>query len=359
MQSGKPTLSINHLGMRLDTAESGKLISNMIDAVAKIDCLILSGNTLGVDASEVIAQSLSKQSTLKQAIFADMFTGRLKTEIPKTLKFLSDAMIKADVHLEELDLSDNAIGPMAMPGIEEFLSSSPCYSLKKLYFNNCGLGVAGITVANRLIQCKENAARAGKNFELKVFIAGRNRQENPGASAWANCFNTLGTLERVELAQNGIKKEGFVDLANGLQGCPNLRYLNLNDNTADVLGAKALANAIPSLQNLEHVDIGDCLLRRGAVDVVAALAENCYGLTTLDLSGSELTPRIADDIIEIIAGAEDLVQLRHVKMGLNCFGSEFDRLVEDTADMGIFDFGDPEDDDGELSEDDDDDLEEV
>lgn len=63
----------------------GRLISNMIDAVKEIHCLILSGNTLGVDASRVISNSLSRQPTLKEAIFADMFTGRLKTEIPNVL----------------------------------------------------------------------------------------------------------------------------------------------------------------------------------------------------------------------------------------------------------------------------------
>lgn len=57
----------------------------MIDYVARLDVLIMSGNTLGVEASEVIAASLSKVSSLKRAIFADMFTGRLKTEIPIVL----------------------------------------------------------------------------------------------------------------------------------------------------------------------------------------------------------------------------------------------------------------------------------
>jgi Ran GTPase-activating protein 1 len=57
----------------------------MIDYVARLDVLIMSGNTLGIGASEVIANSLSKVSSLKRAIFADMFTGRLKTEIPVVL----------------------------------------------------------------------------------------------------------------------------------------------------------------------------------------------------------------------------------------------------------------------------------
>jgi Ran GTPase-activating protein (RanGAP) involved in mRNA processing and transport len=45
--------------------------------------------------------------------------------------------------LVELDLSDNAIGPMAIPGIKEFLASEEASSLQVLKLNNCGLGIAG------------------------------------------------------------------------------------------------------------------------------------------------------------------------------------------------------------------------
>lgn len=57
----------------------------MIDYVARLDVLIMSGNTLGIGAAEIIAESLSKINSLKRALFADMFTGRLKTEIPVVL----------------------------------------------------------------------------------------------------------------------------------------------------------------------------------------------------------------------------------------------------------------------------------
>lgn len=346
-QSNKPTLSINHLGMKLDTEQNGLLISNMIDAVKEIHCLIMSGNTLGVDASKVIANSLSRQPTLKEAIFADMFTGRLKTEIPEVLKNLSDAMIKADVKLEELDLSDNAIGPMAMPGIEEFISSKPCFSLKKLYFNNCGLGYAGITLANRLMQCKDNAANAGHEFALKTFIAGRNRQEDNGANAWAKCFAKLGTLERIELPQNGIKKDGIISLAQGIQNLENLRFFNINDNTCTVDGARALANSFQHMENLERVDIGDCLCRSATIDIVQTLSDNCDNLKYLDLTGNEITFDLAEDICEILIQNE-VSQLSHVKMGLNCYGDQFNDLVEKYEEFGFFDFGDEDDDEGSL-----------
>lgn len=90
-----------------------------------------------------------------------MFTGRLKEEIPKTLvcfvyilsdfhfyyciskKLLCDALTVSGARLTELDLSDNAIGPMAVPGIKDFLAGETAFALQTLKLNNCGLGIAG------------------------------------------------------------------------------------------------------------------------------------------------------------------------------------------------------------------------
>ena len=51
-------------------------------------------------------------------------------------------MVDSGARLTELDLSDNAIGPMAMPGIKDFLAGS-AFWLHTLKLNNCGLGIAG------------------------------------------------------------------------------------------------------------------------------------------------------------------------------------------------------------------------
>lgn len=47
--------------------------------------LNLEGNTLGVDAAKAIAKCLESHSELKHALWKDLFTGRMKTEIPKAL----------------------------------------------------------------------------------------------------------------------------------------------------------------------------------------------------------------------------------------------------------------------------------
>lgn len=56
---------------------------------------------------------------------------------------LCDVMISNGTRLVELDLSDNAFGPICAEGIEEFLESSSAYSLQVLKLDNTGLGAGG------------------------------------------------------------------------------------------------------------------------------------------------------------------------------------------------------------------------
>lgn len=51
--------------------------------------------------------------------------------------------MKADAHLTELDLSDNAFGPAGVEALTALLTSPSCFSLKVLKFNNNGLGSKG------------------------------------------------------------------------------------------------------------------------------------------------------------------------------------------------------------------------
>lgn len=50
-----------------------------------LEALRLEGNTVGVEAARVIAKALEKKSELKRCHWSDMFTGRLRSEIPPAL----------------------------------------------------------------------------------------------------------------------------------------------------------------------------------------------------------------------------------------------------------------------------------
>lgn len=64
------------------------LVKSVVDAInncKNLEYLNLEGNTLGVEAARSIATALEKHPELKRALWKDMFTGRMKTEIPKAL----------------------------------------------------------------------------------------------------------------------------------------------------------------------------------------------------------------------------------------------------------------------------------
>lgn len=60
----------------------------------------------------------------------DLFTGRLKTEIPQALQSLGNGMTVAGANLAVLDCSDNALGPNGMTGLVDLLKSRTCFSLQ-------------------------------------------------------------------------------------------------------------------------------------------------------------------------------------------------------------------------------------
>ncbi|EFN89229.1 Ran GTPase-activating protein 1 [Harpegnathos saltator] len=290
-----PRVGVSFAGrsLKLDTVNDALQVVEAINTCPCLEYLDLEGNTLGTEAAEAIAESLKEKGVpLKRALWKDMFTGRLKTEIPKALEFLGTALRVAGTRLTELDLSDNAFGPIGIQGLADLLISHPCYTLQELRLNNNGLGISGGKIlAQALLKCHANSSKEGKPLALKVFIVGRNRLENEGAQALACVFNELKTLEEVVMQQNGIYHKGIEAIAYGLSANPNLRIVNLNDNTIGLKGARAVAKVLPTFRNLEELNLGDCLLKtKGALVLAEALAiiGNHPSLRNLDLSHNEI-----------------------------------------------------------------------
>ncbi|XP_048467031.1 ran GTPase-activating protein 1-like [Rhincodon typus] len=227
------------------------------EAIAEVSCLHalrLEGNTVGVEAAKAIAESLSKRPELKRIYWNDMFTGRLHCEIPPALKSLGEAIILAGAELTELDLSDNAFGPDGIQSCRDLLRNRSCFTLKELRLNNCGLGTEGGKIlAKALKECHKESSARGQPLALKVFVAGRNRLENDGAALLSEAFGLIGTLEEVQMPQNGITHQGISALALSFTKNANLRVLNLNDNTFTETGAIYMAEVCLHLLELLHL----------------------------------------------------------------------------------------------------------
>ncbi|CAD0207118.1 unnamed protein product [Chrysodeixis includens] len=297
---GKPTSGVDFSGksLKLDTANDAQPIVDAINSCPNLQYLTLTGNTLGVSAAEAISKALQQHPELKVARFSDMFTGRMKTEIPPALAALGDGMITAGARLSVLDLSDNAFGPIGVEGLAKLLQSDVCSELEELRLNNNGLGITG----GRLL-AKALGARPRK---LKIFIAGRNRLENDGATALAKVFQNMGTLEELAMPQNGIYHVGISALSQAFKHNAQLARLNLNDNTVGAKGAAAIADALPNLKNLKSINFGDCLLKsKGAKALAKAFKDNSLLLESLDLSHNEIGRAACMELVDAITALPD------------------------------------------------------
>lgn len=350
-------LSFKGKAMKLDRAEDAEVIARAIRSTTNLRALRLEGNTIGLEAAKVIAEALKHKPEFEKAHWSDMFTGRLRAEIPPSLDSLGGALITAGAHLHELDLSDNAFGPDGVKGIRRLLVSSVCFTLKILRLNNNGLGIGGGKILSEaFIECHESSRNSGEIFSLKTFISGRNRLEDPGATALSKAFKVLGSLEEITMPQNGIRPAGIAALAEAFTENRELKVVNINDNTCTVSGAEALAKSLPSLHRLETLNVGDCLLKdAGAFKIAAGLATDMPSLREVIMSFNEIRTAGALAVVESMK-RKDKLKVNGVNLDGNQLGEDGVADVEERmAAIGRIEALAPFNDNEEPDEDDDED----
>ncbi|XP_058876224.1 ran GTPase-activating protein 1-like isoform X2 [Acipenser ruthenus] len=352
-------LSYKGRALKLDDAEAARELVQEIEGFEGLQALRLEGNTIGVQAAEAIARALESKRDLQRCHWSDMFTGRLRSEIPSALISLGQAVIMAGARLTHLDLSDNAFGPDGVRGIETLLQSASCFSLRELRLNNCGMGIGGGKIlAAALIRGHSLSSAQGTPLKLRVFIAGRNRLENEGASALAQAFQVMASLQEVHMPQNGINHAGVTALASAMKENSELRVLNLNDNTFTKRGAIAMATALKDLHNVEVINFGDCLVRsEGAVAMAEALKEGLPNLKELNLSFGEIKE---DAALAVARSVSHKTQLSKLDLNGNYLGLDGCEMLREVMGSQHMDdvLGSLSDDEGEGDDDDDDDDEE-
>ncbi|XP_072338074.1 ran GTPase-activating protein 1-like [Scyliorhinus torazame] len=291
-------------------------------AISRLQAILVGDLVLPSNAEDM-------SEAAKRVYWNDMFTGRLRCEIPPALKSLGEAIILSGAELTELDWSDNAFGPDGIQSCKDLLRNKSCFTLKELRLNNCGLGTEGGKIlAKALKECHEESSAEGQPLALKVFVAGRNRLENDGAVVLAEAFRLLGTLEEVQMPQNGITHQGISALAVAFTKNTNLQILNLNDNIFTETGAACMAEALKTLQKLEVVNFGDCLVRsKGACAIAKSLQSGLHKLTELNLSYGEIKKEAANEVAKALAFKE---HLQKVDLNGNCLGQGGCVLVRNT-----------------------------
>ncbi|KAF7191354.1 Ran GTPase-activating protein 1 [Pseudocercospora fuligena] len=318
--------SIRGQALKLDTAADLEKHVGPLKDNADVEEVHIEGNTIGVEASEALAKILETKQNLRFANLADIFTGRLLSEIPQALDALLKALLKCP-KLHTINLNDNAFGLNTVEPLRPFLSQHT--PLQHLYLNNNGLGpAAGTLVAEALTQLAENKAAArkeGKDVpDLETVICGRNRLETGSMPAWVKAYTANNKVKTVKMVQNGIRQEGIAQLIqHGLSNCAELDTLDLQDNTFTALAAKTLSIIVPSWTQIRDLGVGDCLLSpRGGRMLGEALAKaGNKKLEVLRLQYNEIDTKGLKAISEAAQGSA-LPRLRRVELNGNKFAEE-------------------------------------
>ncbi|KAH7030814.1 uncharacterized protein B0I36DRAFT_242807 [Microdochium trichocladiopsis] len=330
MAAGSKVFSLEGKALKLDTAQDLEAHIAPLRASEDVEEVRILGNTLGVEACKLLGEVLATKKTLKIANLADIFTGRLLSEIPDALDSLLTSLLNLP-NLHTVNLNDNAFGINTVKPLLPFLSSH--VPLQHLYLNNNGLGPhAGILVADALSELhgkKEAARKAGQAVpDLETVICGRNRLENGSMTAWAKAYSLHANIREIKMVQNGIRQEGISHLlSEGLNHCKQLRVLDLQDNTFTITGAKALAKVAPLWTEITELGVGDSLLgAKGGVLVAKALAkgEN-KKLEILRLQYNEITAAGVKGFAE--AAEQGLPALKKIELNGNKFTEDDEGIL--------------------------------
>lgn len=319
--------SLKGQALKLDCASDLEKHIQPLLTSTDIEEIHLEGNTIGVGASEALAEILATKTSLKHANLADIFTGRLLSEIPAALSALLTALLKCP-NLHTINLNDNAFGLNTVEPLRPFLSQHT--PLQHLYLNNNGLGpAAGTLVADALAQLATNKALArdaGATVpDLETVVCGRNRLENGSMAAWVKAYTANCNVKTVKMVQNGIRQEGIATLLqHGLSKCVQLETLDLQDNTFTSFAAKTLATVVVQWSALRDLGVGDCLLSaRGGRMLGEALgtAKNTK-LEVLRLQFNEIDAKGLQAVAEAAGLEKALPRLRRVEVNGNKFAEE-------------------------------------
>jgi Ran GTPase-activating protein 1 len=320
------SFSLRGKGLKLDSEEDIAPYIKELNAVENLQEIDLSGNTLGVEASKSLAEAIKTKKELKKADLSDIYTGRLRGEIPASLDYILSALLECK-QLSTIDLSDNAFGIATIEPLEKFLSQH--LPLEHLIMSNNGFGPeAGARIGSALDKLATAKVKAGVESPLETVVCGRNRLENGSMEKWAKFITSHGTLKELRLYQNGIRQEGIEHLIlRGLANSPMLERLDLQDNTFTESGSRALAHALSSWKNLKELGVSDCLLTaRGSELVAKALVDNgkLETLETLRLQYNEIEPRGLQHLHDAVL--KNLTNLQLLELNGNRFGEDHELI---------------------------------
>jgi len=298
------------------------------------DKIVLSNKSYTAVAANIIARFLTSKeddeaknkyrlplsATVKIADLSDIIASRMEDEGLQVLRTMCGAFKYSS--LEEVDLSDNAMGSKGIKACAAVLSGQYS-SLKRLSMCNNGLSEFSMQEVAEILcggsDCGENSDNFGSNIceRLTKIHFYNNMSGNGGCMAFAQILSKCtNKLEDIRFSGTRAGREGSLLISSALenlgQGIINLKNLDLADNSFGSHGGSLLAKALRRCVNLTSLNLRDCVLEDDATgEVCRAVWTSDAPLEFLDLSGNEITKKGAKSIAELIEENESNLRVLH------------------------------------------------
>lgn len=302
------------------------------DSPVVCDRVVLNNKSYTAQAATAISTFLTEEgtsddiyqqplaSTVKYVDLSDIIASRMEEEGLQVLQTICDAFLNSK--LEEVDLSDNAMGSKGVTACASVLTGQSS-SLERLMLCNNGLSEASMNeVADILCGGSddgENAMSGGDTIcqRLTKIHFFNNMSGNGGCRAFARIISKCtDKLQDIRFSGTRAGREGSLFISSSLEALGdkifNLKYLDLADNSFGSDGGATLAKALRRCVNLTYLNLRDCVLEDDATgEVCRALWTADAPLERLDLSGNEISRKGAKAIAELLEETQSTLTLLH------------------------------------------------
>ena len=305
----KLNLNGNNMTCRVVDDLAGVIKSNY-----HLEVLCIRSNNLQSSAITIF-ENLKRISTLR---VLDVDDNNMSEEVADSLA----DVIKNNVHLEELHLSDNKLRSSVTVILQALKQIS---NLKKLNLNDNSmtcrvvgdltgviksnyhlevLRIRGNNLQSSAITIFENLKRIST---LRVLDLDDNNMSEEVADSLADVIKNNVHLEELHLSDNKLQSSITVILQ-ALKQISNLKKLNLNDNSMTCRVVGDLAGVIKSNYHLEVLRIRGNNLQSSANTIFESL-KIVSTLTLLDLDNNNMSDKVADTLANVIKNNVHLEQL--------------------------------------------------
>jgi len=248
-----------------------------------------------LEAFNVIKPFLKEiASTVKYANLADVIASLMTDEGLAVIEGIVEVFQESPI--EDIDLSDNALGLRGMERIKTLLTGAP---LRRLYLANCGFSAESMVHLRECVAANDNAI----GESLKELVLDRNMMGTGGAQevgeiiskcnleylSYLGCRIQEGTLFLANgiklMAENAVKpalirldiddgnfgedEPAYLPLAEGLKRCLLLRHLDLTDARLECEGLACIMDALTTAGvKLTHLGLGKYITQSNCMSAV-------------------------------------------------------------------------------------------